>query len=154
MLFLLELTKKDRNMDNKMLNPVNIVRSTIGKRRIFIHTTSNPKMVTLNSDLSGLAVNVKIMSCLIDATTAQPFYQLEFGEGALHTQANNVEGARASCFQVLGNASREKVPVKFNSDYLPQYFKLSIYNPGEPATLTSLDTNGAQIWIEYDYIAQ
>lgn len=110
-------------------------------------------MVYLNTDISGDAVNAKLMYCQINAAAAQPFYQLEFGEGAVHTATNIVQGARGSCFQVIGNGSREKIPIRFNSDHIPQNFKLSIYNIGEPTSLTVLGANGAQIWMEYDFIA-
>jgi hypothetical protein len=148
-------------MDNKALNYMNIARNSFGRRRINIYlphdnadalTHGNSKMVYLNSDMPGDAVNVKLMYCHVDAVTAQPFFQVEFNQG-VHTQNNITYNCRASCMQVLGDGSREKVPMRFNSDHIPQNFKLSIYNPGEPATLVDFGNNGALLIIEFDYVA-
>jgi hypothetical protein len=147
-------------MENKALNPMNIIRNSFGRRRIFINMPPTPAgqdpkpiMVYLNSDLSGDAVNVKIMHTQVDAVTPQPFYQIEFGEGSVHTQVNIAVNAKPSCFQILGNGSREKVPIRFNSDHLPQNFRLCLYDPGEMTVPTRIGPRGAQFWIEYDYIA-
>lgn len=145
----------ERNMatlDNKALNYVNVLRNSYGRRRIFIHMTSNPQMITLNSDLTGDAVMARIMWTKVATAAPQPFYQLDFSSG-VHNQQNIAAGARASCFQIIGDGSREKVPLRFNSDHLPQNFKLTILNPGEPATVTALGADGAQVCIEFDYIA-
>jgi hypothetical protein len=146
-------------LDNRAQNPINIIRNTIGRRRIFVHVTQNPQMVYLNTDMPGNAVNVKLRKFMVDdKSVGAPFnyYQLDFGQNTIHTQTNTVFGAKATCVQVsYGNGDGEnvKVPMRFMSDHIPQNFKLTIYGPGEPATLVTLDTKGAQLIFEYDYIA-
>ena len=109
--------------------------------------------------MPGNAVNVKLKKFIVDDSSGggvSNYYQLDFGQNTVHTQTNTVFGAKATCFQVsYGNANGEnqKVPLRFMSDHIPQNFKLSIYGPGEPATLIPLGSNGAQLFIEYDYIA-
>lgn len=111
-------------------------------------------MVYLNTDMPGNAVNVKIRRFIVDnAGGTEAYYQLDFGQNTVHTQTNTVFGAKPACFQVPAEVVNQKVPLRFMSDHIPQNFKLSIYGPGEPATLVTLGGDGAQLFIEYDYIA-
>jgi hypothetical protein len=139
-------------LENRADNPVNIARNSVGQRRIFIDVRTNPQMVYLNTDLPGKAVNVKVVNFSIDAV-AQPYYQIDFGTNTTHDTSITF-GAKSSSVQVIsGVATRTKIPMRFYNDKIPQYFQLSIYNPGEPSTLVALGANGAQIDIQYSYIA-
>jgi hypothetical protein len=140
-------------LENKQDNPLNVVRNSYGRRRIFIDMRTNPCMIYLNSDISGKIVFAQIRKVSLD-TAAKPYYQLDFG-GALHTETNLASGAKSNCVQVTQGAGESvRVPIRFLSDHIPQNFKLSIYGDGEPASLVTLGGDGAQIFIQYEFIAQ
>lgn len=141
-------------LDNGNNNIINVARNSVGRRRVFIDVKTNPCMVYLNTDIPGLAVNAQIRKTSVDTGAATyPYVQLDFG-GAMHTETNITYGAKCGCFQVsAGQGESIKVPVRFLSDHIPQNFKLSIYGPGEPADLVTLGPLGAQVYIQYEFIA-
>jgi hypothetical protein len=140
-------------MDNRSSNPINIARNSIGKKRIFIHVTANPEMVYLNTDMPGDAVNVKIYKAVVDAAAGKPYYQIEFSTNSVHSYTNTVYGAKPTSFQVISGDNMAKVPIRFYNDHIPQNFKVAIYDPGQSGNLTALGPNGAQLYIQYDFIA-
>jgi hypothetical protein len=134
----------------------NVVRNSTGKRRIFIDVRHNPERVNLNTDTPGDAVLVKIVMVTIDpshyAVALAPYIQLDFGDAA-HRESNQVYGGVSTCYQVPLDGVKAKTPMRFRGDHIPQFFMLSIYEPGEPAYLYDLGPNGCQIWLEYEFIA-
>jgi len=137
-------------------NPHNMFNTYQGRKTMFLHLETNPQVITLNNDLPGDTFNARIDKVLIDdAGTASPYYQLDF-ENALHKESCLTFGAKSMSVQVKPDSATSgtdmTIPIVFYNNHIPNRFIVTIYGPGEPATPITLDANGAQIWITFDFV--
>lgn len=144
-------------IDQQSTNVLQNLRASTGRRRIFINIHSNPEMVYLNTDMPGLATNVRIRYAHVDVDEAniKPYYQFQMGTQSVWTNTNIAHGAKPSSFQILAGNEKENCPVRFVSDHLPQNFQLAVYNPGENPSLVQFKQggDGAILVLQYEFIA-
>lgn len=139
------------NASDRQNNPLNVLRNMSGTKRIFLDIRENPQRVYLNSDAPGNAVMARLMYCICNTADGFPYFQIDFGDG-VHSEVNQVFGARSTCIQIPSQTSRLKIPLKFKSNHVPQYMTVTLYQPGENAPLLNLAEHGCQIWIEYEFV--
>ena len=131
----------------------NIAVNATGRKTIFLDMRENPQRVTLNTDAPGDAVAAQITYVTIDfgESEATRYIQIDFG-GAVHFESNQVFNAVARCVQVPLIDHRLNFPIAFCANHVPQHFTVSVYTPGEPASLIPLGPKGCQIYMEYYFI--